>query len=192
MLAPWLIPRTPTGRVLGLFDPPRREVHEPELIYHGHINFEPIGEVLTDVRWKLPKASAERDFWAALAEAQDDLDQHVDFGDLKVRFPNVPNSIKLIYPLPKTTTESTPLLTEENALKVLNYGYVPLAALLLLAAVILIGYWTYRTYRESKAHHERLEDVFRQHKFEIHGAPGTGAPEELIKKVVGRYNALDV
>ncbi|KAH7718294.1 hypothetical protein AAVH_14264 [Aphelenchoides avenae] len=191
MLAPWLIPRTPTGRVLGLFDPPQRE-DPPELIYHGHINFEPIGEVLTDVRWKLPKASAERDFWDAVKGAQDALDHPVDFGDLKLRFPNLPNAMKLIYPLPKTTTESTPLLTEENALKVLNYGYVPLAALLLLAAVALIGYWTYRTYRDSKADHERLEDVFRQHKFEIHGAPGTGAPEKLIKQVVGRYKALPV
>lgn len=40
--------------------------------------------------------------------------------------------------------------------------------------------------------HERLDDVFRQHKFEIHGAPGTGAPEELVKKVADRYGLLDV
>lgn len=41
-------------------------------------------------------------------------------------------------------------------------------------------------------HHERLEDVFGQHKFEIHGAPGTGAPEELVKRVVDWYRALGV
>ncbi|KAH7695827.1 hypothetical protein AAVH_37111 [Aphelenchoides avenae] len=121
MVAPWLIRRTPNGGPLNLFGWPERKLHKPpELIYHGEIHLEPFGEVETDVSWKLPKTFAERDFRDAVAEARDVLDRSADFGDLRVSFPNLPNSIKLIYPLPKTTTESTPLFTEKNALEVLN------------------------------------------------------------------------
>lgn len=115
MLAPFLFPRTPNGRILGHLMPQRKVDGPPERIYHGDINFEPIGAVETDISWKDPMSSAEQDFRNALTNAQRALDRPVDFGDLKLRFPNLPNSIKLIYPLPKTTTESTPWLTEENA-----------------------------------------------------------------------------